>query len=201
MLEIGMIMRAYRPFLRNAAMLGAALMVLSACDSALTPFVGQSKEAAARSKPQAAPPGPPPSAAFITDKTLSPGYAGHSILPPTLPADDTDDDTADDSPATPSGPRHALAAVPLSTDQSALVALGAAVKREAAPDSAHFVLLVLSPPAADAAALDKTNTNARLAAAAAVKMLGDAGVATDRVEVSMATSPNADKGELRLYRR
>lgn len=193
-------MRAYRPTLRNAAILGASLMVLSACDSALTPFVGQSKEAAAKAGPQPAPPGPPPTAAFMSDRTLSPGYAGRSILPPTLPAEDTDD-TADDTPATSSGPRHALAAVPLSTDQSALVALGAAVKREAAPDNTHFVLLVLSPPAADAAALDKTNNTARQAAAAAVKMLSDAGVAADRVEVSMATSPNADKGELRLYRR
>jgi hypothetical protein len=181
-------------------MLGASLMVLSACESALTPFVGQSKEAAAKSGPQAPPPGPPPTAAFMSDQTLSPGYAGRTILPPTLPTEDTDDN-ADDTPATSSGPRHVLAAVPLSTDQSALVALGAAVKREAAPDNVHFVLLVLSPPAADAAALDKTNNTARLAAAAAVKMLGDAGVAADRVEVSMATSPNADKGELRLYRR
>lgn len=200
MLGIGMIMRPYWPFLRSTALLGTTLIALTGCDSVLTPFVGQSKDAAAKSAPQAPPPGPPPSAAFVSDSTLSPGYVGHTILPPTLPTVDTDDD-ADDTPAAPSGPRHAIVAVPLSADPGELITLSAAVKREAAPANVHFVLLVLSSPAADAAALDKTNSAARQAAAAAIKMLGDAGISADRIEVSMATSPNAGKGELRLYRR
>jgi hypothetical protein len=79
--------------------------------------------------------------------------------------------------------------------------LNAAVKREAAPDGTHFVLLVLSPPATDAATLDRNTTKARQAATSAVKVLGDAGVPADDVEVSLATSPNAGDGELRLYRR
>jgi hypothetical protein len=79
--------------------------------------------------------------------------------------------------------------------------LSAGAKREAAPAGTHFVLLVLSPPANDAAALDRANTAARQAAIAAVKILGDSGIQADQIEVSMATSPNAGNGELRLYRR
>jgi hypothetical protein len=186
--------------MRGAALFAAIGIILSGCDSPLEPFVGKSKEAAARSLPQAPPPAPPPTAAFANDNELVPGYAGRTILPPTLATDDIDD-TSDDTKTGSNEPHHAIVAVPFSMDSTALAMLGAGVKREAAPPDTHFVLLVLSPPASDAAALDRTSTAARTAAAAAVKILGDAGVPADHVEVSMATSPNAGNGELRLYRR
>ena len=188
------------PVMRSVALFAAIGILLCGCDSALEPFVGQSKEAAARSGPQAPPPAPPPTAAFVSDNDLVPGYVGHTILPPTLPTADIDDSN-DDTPTASTGPRPAIVAVPLSSDNTALAMLSAGVKREAAPVGTHFVLLVLSPPANDAAALDRTTAAARQAAIAAVKILGDAGVPADHVEVSMATSPNAGDGELRLYRR
>ncbi len=188
------------PALRSTVLIAAAGLALAGCSSTLEPFVGKSKEAADRAKPQAPPPSPPPTAAFMSDNDLVPGYAGRTILPPTLATNDIDD-TGDDTPAASSGPHHALVAVPLTADTTALAMLDAAVKREAAPDGTRFVLLVLSPPAADAATLDRNTTKARQAATSAVKVLGDAGVPTDHVEVSMATSPNAGDGELRLYRR
>jgi len=186
--------------LRSAMLIAAAGLALAGCDSALEPFVGKSKEAADRAKPQAPPPSPPPTAAFVSDNDLVPGYAGRTILPPTLATNDTDD-IGDDTTAASPGPHHALVAVPLTADTTALAMLDAAVKREAAPDGTRFVLLVLSPPAADAATLDRNTTKARQAATSAVKVLGDAGVPADHVEVSLATSPNAGDGELRLYRR
>jgi len=188
------------PVLRNAVLFAAVGIVLCGCDSVLEPFVGKSKEAAARSGPQAPPPAPAPTAAFVSDNDLVPGYAGRAILPPTLEAPDIGD-SSDDTPDAPTAPHHAIVAVPLSADSTALAMLSAGAKREAAPAGTHFVLLVLSPPAADAAALDKTNTAARNAASAAVKILGDSGIPADQIEVSMATSPNAGDGELRLYRR
>ena len=186
--------------LRSAMLIAAAGLALAGCDSALEPFVGKSKEAADRAKPQAPPPSPPPTAAFVSDNDLVPGYAGRTILPPTLATKDTDDIGDDTTVASP-GPHHALVAVPLTSDTTALAMLDAAVKREAAPDGTRFVLLVLSPPATDAATLDRNTTKARQAATSAVKVLGDAGVPADHVEVSLATSPNAGDGELRLYRR
>jgi hypothetical protein len=203
MLEAEKIMHSNWPVMRTAALLAAVGLVLSGCDSALEPFVGKSKEAALRSLPQAPPPSPPSVAAFVSDNDLVPGYAGRAILPPTLPTDDTVDtsDSVDDAPAASAGPHRAIVAVPLSSDSTALAMLDAGVKREAPPAGTHFVLLVLSPPANDAAALDRTSTAARQAASAAVKILGDAGIPADHVEVSMATSPNAGNGELRLYRR
>jgi hypothetical protein len=200
MLKAQKIMRPFRPALLSTVLIAAAGLALSGCDSVLEPLVGKSKEAAARSTPQAPPPAPPPTTAFVSDNDLVPGFAGRTILPPTLATTDTDDGS-DDTPVASSGPHHALVAVPLSTDTTALAMLNAAVKREAAPDDTHFVLLVLSPPAADAATLDRNTTKARQAATSAVKVLGDAGVPADHIEVSMATSPNAGDGELRLYRR
>ncbi len=188
------------PVLRNAVLFAAIGIVLCGCDSVLEPFVGKSTEAAAHSKPQDPPPAPPPTAAFVSDNDLVPGYAGRAILPPTLDVSDVDnggDDTAD----APAASHHAIVAVPLSSESTALAMLSAGVKREGAPAGTHFVLLVLSPPAADAAALDRTNTAARNAASAAVKILGNSGIPPDQIEVSMATSPNAGDGELRLYRR
>ena len=188
------------PVLRNAALFAAVGIVLCGCESALEPFVGKSKEAAARSGPQAPPPAPPPTAAFVSDNDLVPGYVGRTILPPTLATPDIGD-SSDDTPAASTGPRQAIVAVPLSSDSTTLAMLSAGAKREAAPAGTHFVLLVLSPPANDAAALDRANTAARQAAIAAVKILGDSGIQADQIEVSMATSPNAGNGELRLYRR
>ena len=86
-------------------------------------------------------------------------------------------------------------------DTKVLGALSAAANREAGVADARFVLLVLSPPASDAPTLDRTNNTARLAAVTAVKVLSDGGIASDHVEVSMATSSAAGAGELRLYRR
>jgi hypothetical protein len=199
-LEAEKIMHPRWPVLRNAALFAAVGIVLCGCESALEPFVGKSKDAAARSGPQAPPPAPPPTSAFVSDNDLVPGYAGRTILPPTLATPDIGD-SSDDTPAASTGPRQAIVAVPLSSDSTALAMLSAGAKREAAPADTHFVLLVLSPPAADAAALDRTNTAARQAAVAAVKILGDSGIPADKIEVSMATSPNAGTGELRLYRR
>jgi hypothetical protein len=82
-----------------------------------------------------------------------------------------------------------------------LAALSAAANREAAGGDARFVLLVLSPPAPDAATLDRNTNAARLAASTAVKVMGDGGIGPDRIEVSMATSTAEGAGELRLYRR
>ncbi len=171
MLEAEKIMHARRSFMRNAALLAAVGVALCGCDSA-----------------------------FVSDNDLVPGYAGRAILPPTLPTDDVAD-ASDDTPAASTGPHHVIVAVPLSSDSTALAMLSAGVRHEAAPAGTHFVLLVLSPPANDAAALDRTNTAARQAAIAAVKILGDTGVPADHVEVSMATSPNAGNGEMRLYSR
>ncbi len=195
-------MRSYGLSLRCAALLGGVAIVLSGCDSVLTPFVGQSKEAAERAKPPAPPPAPPPTAAFINDSTLSPGFVGQTMLPPTLPTtSDAGAGAADDSSPS-AGPRKVIAAVPLSSDPAALAPLSAAANRDAGGSAdARFVLLVLSPPAADAATLDRNSTAARLAASAAVRVMGDGGIGADRIEVSMATRPTGDAGELRLYRR
>jgi hypothetical protein len=200
MLNAEKIMRPYWPVLRNAVLIAATGLALAGCDSILEPVVGKSRDAADRAKPQQPPPSPPPTAAFVSDNDLVPGYAGRTILPPTLAVDDTDD-TGDDTPVAAPGPHHALVAVPLSADTTALAMLNAAVKREAAPDGTRFVLLVLSPPAVDAATLDRNTTKARQAATLAVKVLGDAGLPADHIDVSLATSPNAGDGEMRLYRR
>src|SRR6185437_2688227 len=200
MLKAEKIMRPYWPALRSAVLIAATGLALAGCDSALEPLVGKSREAADRAKPQAPPPAPPPTAAFVSDNDLVPGYAGHTILPPTLEVADTDEGSDDTSAATP-GPHHALVAVPISADTTALAMLNAAVKREAAPEGTRFVLLVLSPPATDVATLDRNTNKARQAATSAVKVLGDAGVPADHIDVSLATSPNAGDGELRLYRR
>jgi hypothetical protein len=194
------IMRPCWSALRSAALIAATGLLLAGCDSPLEPFVGKSSEAADRAKPQAPPPSPPPTAAFVSDNDLVPGFAGRTILPPTLATADIDD-TSDDTPVTAPGPHHALVAVPLTADSTGLAMLNAAVKREAAPEGTRFVLLVLSPPAADAATLDRNTNKARQAATSAVKVLGDAGVPPDHIDVSLATSPNAGDGEMRLYRR
>jgi hypothetical protein len=200
--EPEMTMRHYWLFLRSAVLLGAIGTALPACETVLKPFVGQSKEAAARDKAAAIPPpSPPPTASFVNDSRLSPGYVGSQLLPPTMTIPDDAVDASDDIPAASSGPHRAIAAIPLTSDMKALGALSAAANREPDIADARFVLLVLSPPASDAPTLDRTNNTARLAAVTAVKVLGDGGIAADHVEIAMATSPTAAGGELRLYRR
>jgi hypothetical protein len=202
MSEPEMIMRPYWHLLRSFATLGAIGLWLPGCETVLTPLVGQSKEAKAHDAAVAvAPPGPRPSAAFVNDSILFPGYAGSSILPPTLPVSGDTDDISDDIPAAGAGPHKVLAAVPITSDPKALGALSEAANQEAGITDAHFVLLVLTPPATDAATLDRNTTAARLAATTAIKVLGDGGIPPDHVQVSMATSPAAGTGELRLYRR
>jgi hypothetical protein len=191
-------MRSCWLFVQSTAIFGIVGIALSGCETVLTPFVGQSKEAVARASPPAPPPGPPPSTAFVNDSTLAPGFAGQTILPPTLPTA-PDADATEDLPAA-AGPHRVIAAIPLSSDPGALAALSAAANREQGGSDVRFVLLVLSPPAADAATLDRNTAAARLAANMAVKVMGDGGIGPDRIEVSMATSP-AGTGELRLYRR
>lgn len=198
--EPEIIMRPYWLFIRSAAMLGAIGIALPGCDSVLTPFVGQSKEAAKLAIPPSPPPGPPPTTAFVNDSMLSPGYASQTILPPTLPTTPDASDDVDNSSAS-AGPHQVIAAIPLSSDPAALTALSAAANREKGGADMRFVLLVLSPPAADAPTLDRNNNAARLAASTAVKVMGDGGIGPDRIEVSMATSPTGGTGELRLYRR
>jgi hypothetical protein len=195
------IMRPCWSALLSVVLITATGLALAGCDSPLEPLVGKSREAADRAKPQAPPPSPPPMASFVSDNDLVPGFAGRTILPPTLATPDIDDSGGDDTPVAAPGPHHALVAVPLSTDSTGLAMLNAAVKREAAPDGTRFVLLVLSPPATDAATLDRNTNKARQAATSAVKVLGDAGVPADHIDVSLATSPNAGDGEMRLYRR
>src|SRR5579859_1913668 len=128
MLKAEKIMRPCWLALRSAVLIAVAGLALAGCDSPLEPFVGKSKEAAALAKPQAPPPAPPPTAAFTSDNDLVPGYAGRTILPPTLATNDTDD-TGDDTPAASEGPHHALVAVPLTADSMGLAMLNAAVKR------------------------------------------------------------------------
>jgi hypothetical protein len=147
------------------------------------------------------PPVPLPTTAFINDSNLSPGFTNETIVPPTLPAEPGEADEAGDEPVAATGPRHALAAAALSADPESFAPLAAAAGREKDLPDARFVLLVLSPAALDAAAMDRGNAAARQAANAALKALGDSGVPAEHVEVSLATSANVGAGELRLYRR
>jgi hypothetical protein len=177
-------------------------LTLCGCDTMMKGLVGPSKKEVDAAKAQTPPPTPnPPLAVFVTDSMLRPGYAGNTILPPTLST--TSEDTGAEEPLPPSsaGPHPVLATVPLSSDSKTLAPLGAAANRAANGADAYFVLLVLSPPAADASAMDKGNASARDAAGHAVKALGDAGIAANHVEISMATNPNVGNGEIRLYRR
>jgi hypothetical protein len=180
--------------------LGAVAALASGCDSVMTGLVGAPKDAGS-----AQPSGPPPApitTAFVADGQLTPNFAGQSTpLPPTL-SFGPDEGVDEGAPAAAaSAPRKPIAVAPLSADAAALAPLAAAIRGAAAPPDARYVLLVLAPPAADAAALDRSSALSRLSAAAAVRSLEDVGVAPDRVEISLATNPNAGAGEMRLYRR
>jgi hypothetical protein len=179
---------------------GLALFALAGCDTTIQTLVGKQTGTDKPSAP-VTPPAPLPTTAFITDNNLSPGFTNQTIVPPTLPPEPGEENEAAAEPVATTGPRHALAAAALSTDAASFAALAAAAHREKDLPDARFVLLVLSPPALDAAAMDRGNTAARQAANAALKALSDAGIPAEHVEVSLATSANVGNGELRLYRR
>jgi hypothetical protein len=201
--------------LRIGAVAGLLAVTLAGCDTVMEGLVGPTKEEFEKQKAEAKakmlagghPPmstSQPLASAFVTDSKLMPGYAGTAILPPTLPTDTPA--VGEDEPLPPSsaGPHPVLATVSLSSDTKELAPLAIAANRVRAAASgadASFVVLVLSPPATDASAMDKNNIAARDAAGHAVKVLSDAGIAADRVEISMATNPNVGNGEIRLYRR
>ncbi len=191
-----------RPAARWALRLGCGMMVigLGGCETALNTFVGKQTGTVAPTPP-ATPPVPLPTTAFITDSNLSPNYTNQTILPPTLPP--APDEAADQGaePVVSTGPRHAIAAVPLSTAPAALAPLGEAANREQDIDDARFVLLILTPPGTDAASIERGNEAARQAAGAALRYLSDSGIPSEHVDVSLATSVNVGPGEVRLYRR
>jgi hypothetical protein len=168
------------------------------CDSALEPLVGRKSPEGPKST-AATPSLTPPIAAFMTGSELTAPYTGQGFLPPTLPMEAPEESVPE--PIASGGPHPAIASVPLSSDAAQLAPLSAAARARATGPDSRFVLLVLTPPASDAATLDRTNTTARTAASAAVKALGDAGVQSDRIEVSMATNPDVGSGEMRLYVR
>ncbi len=189
--------RLVRDALAGALAIGATF-ALAGCETSLGLLVGEKggKPATASLPPVA---NVPPNAAFLSDSDLKPGFSAEYAIPPTLP---TDSDTGPTPPEnTSSGPRPPIAVVPISSDPAALAGLGQAANRLQGKADGRFVLLVLTPPAADAAALDRGNTASRAAVTAAVKALGDAGIAADMVEISLATNPDVGKGEMRLYAR
>jgi len=176
-------------FLRSTALLEPPCG-LAGCDSALRPFVGQ-KEAPIAPRLQAPPPDLRRRRLHVRS-VLSPGYAvTHPAAErwrPRIP------NTCDDTPARAERAAGARYGGPLSADPGTVVTLSAGGQTRSQPLTTRFRLLVLSPPAADAAALDKTNTTARQAAAAAVKMMGDAGISADRIEVFDGHEPECGQG-------
>ncbi len=184
-----------------AAAMGA--LALAGCDTVMKGLVGPSKEQATAAMLAGAPPPPaPPTATFVTDSNLVPGFAGNAVLPPTLPMNDVHEAGVDEPlPPSSAGPHKAIVSVPLLSDDKGMAALGAAANRDAQGADTTFVLLVLSPAANDAATMDKANTAARDAANRAVTAMGAAGISADHIQISMATSPSVGSGEIRLYRR
>jgi hypothetical protein len=180
-----------------------AVLTLAGCDTVMKGLVGPSKaQADAQLAADAPPPPAPPTATFVTDSNLMPGFAGNAVLPPTLPMDDVHEAGVDEPlPPSSAGPHKAIVSVPLLSDGKGLTALGAAANRDAQGADATFVLLVLSPATNDAAAMDKANAAARDAANRAVTAMGAAGISADHIQISMATSPSVGDGEIRLYRR
>jgi hypothetical protein len=187
--------------LRSGFLLLAVFAPLAGCVTAMTALVGKNPK-----ETVTVPPAPPPllNSGFVAANggLQTPAFGGSAILPPTMPLrldDNANSDSETDTSPSP-GPHKPIAALPFSPDPNVLVPLGMAANKIPASD-ARFVLLVLAPPAADAATLDRTTQAARLAANAAVRALADAGIAAERVEVAMATSPDVGAGELRLYVR
>jgi hypothetical protein len=180
-----------------------AVLTLAGCDTVMKGLVGPSKAQADAAEAAAAPPPPaPPTATFVTDINLAPGFAGNTVMPPTLPMDDVHEAGVDEPlPPSSAGPHTAIVSVPLLSDDKGLAALGAAANRDAQGADATFVLLVLSPAANDATEMDKVNAAARDAANRAVTAMGAAGISADHIQISMATNPSVGSGEIRLYRR
>ena len=145
--------------------------------------------------------GSPSNTAFLSDSDLMPGFSGESVLPPTL-AFEGDQGGPQAADANPGGPHRPIAITPLTSDAKVLSGLAKAAKREPGSAASKFVLLVLTPPATDAETLDRDNTASRTTASAAIKVLGDAGIPADHIDISLATNPDvAGQGEVRLYRR
>jgi len=188
---------------RMALMLGA-LAGMTGCDSTLMLLAGKkgdhSETTAIPGITAGTPTGSPSNTAFLSDSDLMPGFSGESVLPPTL-SFDGDQGGLPTPDANPTGPHRPIAITPLTSDPKALEGLAKAANREPGSTAAKFVLLVLTPPATDAATLDRGNTASRTAASAAVKVLGDAGIPADHIEISLATNPDVGNGELRLYKR
>lgn len=180
-----------------------AALTLAGCDTVMKGLVGPSKEQATAAMLAGAPPPPaPPTATFVTDSNLVPGFAGNAVLPPTLPMNDVHEAGVDEPlPPSSAGPHKAIVSVPLLSDDKGMAALGAAANRDAQGADTTFVLLVLSPATNDAATMDKANAAARDAANRAVTIMGAAGISADHIQISMATSPSVGDGEIRLYRR
>ena len=180
-----------------------AVLALAGCNTVMKGLVGPSKaQADAATAADAPPPPAPPTATFVTDSNLMPGFAGNAVLPPTLPMDDAHEAGVDEAlPPSSAGPHKAIVSVPLSADDKVLAPLGSAANREGHGADIYFVLLVLSPAANDAAAMDKANAAARDATNHAVTAMGAAGIPADHIQIAMATNPNVGSGEIRLYRR
>jgi len=184
---------------RALAMIGA-LLGMAGCDTSLGLLVGKK---GGSSEPPAAPPTAvsPATTSFLSDSDLMPGFSAETVVPPTLSFESDQGGSAEPDAASSAGPHRAIAVAPLTPDSAALANLAKAATREPGSTAGRFVLLVLTPPATDAASLDRENAASRTGASAAVKALGDAGIAADRIEISLATNPEVGNGELRLYRR
>jgi hypothetical protein len=183
----------------RAAACGLGLLMLGGCATAMKLTVGPPPGTPVTT-PNTTPVVPLPTTAFVTDSDLSPAFTNQTVLPPTLPPDTAVSD-AGAEPVAAAGPRKAIAVAPLTADPAVLAGLGTAANKQDNVADARFVMLVLSPPGADAAAIDRGNVAARQDANAALKALTDAGISADHVDISLATSAAAGAGEIRLYRR
>lgn len=200
-----MIRRIISLFVRRTVSLfaaGAFAIPLTGCDSVLSAFVGEPHGPQGIAKSSVPP--------FNMGYGFTPGggvdsqsakLAGQTILPPTVPLTQDTYATEETAPVGEAGPRPPIAVARLAADPMELSRLGAAAAHAGGRQDAHFVLLVLTPLPADAAAIGRMNTQSRAAADAAVKAITDAGIAADRVEVSAATSADTGEGEMRLYVR
>ncbi len=186
--------RPLRGFAGVLAIVAAAMV--SGCSTVEEGLVGK-PFGTATAKPVVPP--LPPSANFsaVDLDSTSPNRGGlhPAILPPTItpPVDDAPPEAVETSPA-----HHVLAAIPLTADAAPL---GVAASSSTVPPDARFVLLVLTPSAADAASLNRTNEQSKTAVDNAVRALAAVGIGQDRVEISAATSTAVGAGEVRLYVR
>jgi hypothetical protein len=199
------------PIIRGIASfvaLSAVAALLTGCDTMVTALAGEPHG------PQGAAPKKKPSP-FATNYGFTQsgnsngldlqgsGLTGQTILPSTGPmTQNVEPEPLGPEPTTgDTGPRSPVAVAPLVTDPARLTGLGTAAARAGMRQDARFVLLVLTPPAADAAAIGQASAQSRAAADAALKAITDAGIAADRIEVAAATAPASGDGEMRLYVR